>query len=59
MYNCITEDQAKLLLEKQIMTKEFKEKEEKLTKEIGALKTTNATLESGKNTLFCVLKGKY
>ncbi|XP_065212343.1 citron Rho-interacting kinase-like isoform X2 [Planococcus citri] len=49
MYNCITEDQAKFLLEKQRMTKEFKEKEEKLMQENNVLEMTNKSLENELN----------
>lgn len=48
MYNCITEDQSKLFLDRQLMRKEFKEKEEKLIKENENLKALNQSLEKGK-----------
>lgn len=47
MYNCITEEQSKLLLDKQLMMKEFKDKEDMMIKENSALKAQNKILQNG------------
>ncbi len=48
MYNCLSEEQRKYLVEKEQLVNQLKEKEEKFISEKEALESKNKELEDGK-----------
>lgn len=55
MYNCLTEDQRKSLLEKEQMMKQLKEREESFAIEKEVLLNKQKELENGKFYFYSIL----